>query len=322
MNIALGFDKNFVVHAATTICSILENNKNVEINFYLLIDKSVNFFSKFLLKCLIHSYGKNLEFIDLSCSFNNLFTGSWSKAMYYPILLSGICPDEKILFLDSDTLVTGDLSELYNVDLSDYYCAAVQDYGMLSWIKSKHNIKLSILEKEMPIDCYFSEIRKWDMSDMKRYFNSGMLLLNLEKMRADDCEEKMINILKSEPLACPDQDCFNICFHDKVNIISPKYNFMVVSEEILANIEDSAFIQIKDYLEKSELPLIIHHLAKPWCPNGENVLYGELYWKYRNKTIWRFNLDQKTLGFCKKKIIRLKISSKEYYLVIAGKKII
>ena len=314
MNIALGFDKNFSKYAAVTIKSIINNNKS-PITFYLMIDKSISLFDKLYIKYLISTSGNVIKYIDMSKHFANSFTGGWSKAMYYPILLDSICNRERILFLDADTLVTGDLQNFYNSDFEDNYCIAVNDYGMKSWIKSKHKILLSN-NNETTIDKYFSDIRKWNDLDMEKYFNSGMLLLNLNKIRQNNAQEKMLNILKNDILACPDQDCFNICFHNSVKIVSMNYNFMVVNKDIHADLQDNDKTQY-DTILKNSIPLIIHFLTKPWLGCINDIPYADLYYKYRDKTIYKYNPDKASL----RNFIRLKISLKELYLYLFNKKI-
>ena len=318
MNIALGFDNKFAKYACVTIKSILYNNV-AKIKFYLMVDSSVSFMYRAYITHLIKSSNCEVEFIDMSSKFEDLFTGSWSKAMYYPILLSSICKDDRILFLDSDIIVNADLQEFYNTDLTNVQCAAVQDYGMKSWINSRFEILISNnSNKQLSLDEYFSKVRQWGTEDLMRYFNSGVLLLNLNEMRRSDSEQKMMSIVLNEQLACPDQDCFNICFHDSVKIMPMKYNFMVVCDDVLKFMDESDKKIYLDFINSDKLPVLIHFLDKPWRSiSPEHIPFSKQYYKYRNMTILRYLLDK----FDRKKIIRLKISKKEFYLYLFGKRI-
>ena len=75
MNIALGFDKKFSRYAGVTIKSILYNNKSA-IKFYLMIDSSVSFFDKLIIKKMIVDSGNTVEFINMNNFFDGLFVGS------------------------------------------------------------------------------------------------------------------------------------------------------------------------------------------------------------------------------------------------------
>lgn len=111
---------------------------------------------------------------------------------------------DRILYLDSDIIVRDDLSELFRTDLEGQYAAAVSD-------------PIAMLR-----DHYESR-----RVHRKRYFNSGVMLLNLKKMREDD----MANVLLEEKKRDSrndfmDQDVFNVAFRDLTVSLSPRYNWM------------------------------------------------------------------------------------------------
>lgn len=318
MNIALGFDNKFAKYACVTIKSILYNNV-AKIKFYLMVDSSVSFIYKKYMTHMIKSAGNEVVFIDMSKKFKNLFTTkAWSKAMYYPILLSSICEDERVLFLDSDVIVNSDLTEFYNTDLAGIQCAAVQDYGLLSVIKQNSDIAISNnSNKKVSTSEYFLQIRKWGSDDINRYFNSGVLLLNLSEMRKNNSEQKMLNILSCEKLAFPDQDCFNICFHDSVKILPMKYNFMVIIDEVLRNLDSEDKKCYLKIIKNNDIPPLIHFIKKPWKGLVSEIPFANLYYKYKNMTILRYLLEKSD----RRNVIRLRISKNEVYLYLFGKRI-
>lgn len=287
LNIALGFDGNFAPYAAVTIKSILLHNK--DINFYLMyenLDKSdMAKISSMIASC--DGEGSKTFWVDMTGKFENLFTGVWSShAVYFPLALPSICDDERILFLDADTLVSGDLSEFYNQDLGDYYITAVHDYGMISNINTEAPIKIDdtnvITTKE-----YFENHMNWNVDEMKKYFNSGMMLMNLKVMRENNVEEKIFQSLNDRIFAFPDQDCINYVCHEKVKIVEPKFNFMVLHDytwnALAKNIQNSLI----KYKEETELPLIIHFLKKPWRAPMDNVSFAELYNNVKSQTPYK-----------------------------------
>lgn len=308
LNIALGFDKGYCKYASVTIESIISNTSET-INFYLMIDDSVNFIDRFFLKKMIKKRSHNVNFINMGKVFKGFYTGNWSKAMYYPIMLSSICQEEKILFLDSDIVVTEDLKDFYNTDLSNLYCAAVHDCAMKSLIKMERKMRMSISKQKITMGEYFRDIRKWDDDDIKKYFNSGMLLLNLNEMRKDNCEEKMIQILETENVACPDQCCFNICFHDKVKIVPIKYNFMVFNAGLYDNLAPEIKTEYDRYAKGHETPAIIHFLMKPWREKG--IFFEEEYFKYEKKVPLIFKLVN--IKFNYKSLTKKIFSVSNYY---------
>ena len=119
-----------------------------------------------------------------------------------PRLLSGGIG--KLLYLDGDTLVQEDLCELYNTDLSSKYAAVVKD----------------IISERNPGHMRFLKYKN------KFYFNSGMMLLNLTKMRKDDIVRKLVDYRLNGINHFMDQDALNVVFRENVIYVSPRYNFL------------------------------------------------------------------------------------------------
>lgn len=311
MNIALSFDKNFIVYASATIKSILENNSNNKITFYLITDSSVNKFNRMILKMMIENKKHTVKFIDSTEDFDELDTRSWSKATFHRLMLPKICKDERILYLDSDMIINGDLSELYSIDLEGYYCAMVKDYGISSFFKNNIDFKF---KNTKTINVYEYFDKNLAIKDYKNYCNAGMTLMNLDEMRKFDLTAKLITTIKEKELAFLDQDCINMCCKDKIKILPITYNYQILSKEIFNDIDENYKEDYKEFSD-NKLPLILHFIIKPW--KNLNVDYRNIYYKYKHKTPWRFRLDKST----RKNIFRAKVSKKEQYLYIAGKRI-
>ena len=169
-----------------------------------------------------------------------------SSAAMYKFDLMNIFPEyKKILYLDSDTIIQADLKKLFNIDVKDKYAAVVKD--MKGMITNHYEKKYGL----------------------KNYFNSGVMLLNLQKMRKDKIFTKMMDLLSSQSkvLTFMDQDIFNLAFTEKVRFISLKYNNMVsnrrFSAKKIANFFD---IDSSIYAKMRKNSAIIHYTdaRKPW----------------------------------------------------------
>ncbi len=122
--------------------------------------------------------------------------------------LGSLFPEyNKLLFIDCDTLITGDLSELFDL-LNDNIACVVQDIGYIT-LKKATGIKKPRAEK--------------------LYFNSGVMLLNLKKMRFLKTADKLWDA-KERCLdqTLVDQNAFNMVFV-KAKRVDPKFNFLVTS---------------------------------------------------------------------------------------------
>ena len=109
----------------------------------------------------------------------------------------------KVLYLDADTLVQKDLSKIYNTPLQSYYVAAVKD-GLMY----QHPDHIT----EIGLD--------W----RNFYFNSGVMLLNLNKIREDNLLRRAVIYFNTHEEVFGDQDILNVIVKDKVLPISYKYN--------------------------------------------------------------------------------------------------
>lgn len=316
INIAMGFDKKFLPHAATAIKSIVDNNKNTCINFVIMTDNSINKIDRFLLKRTIGKKN-SANFINMSTAFQSLFEGIWSTAMYYPLLLSSLCPYDKILFLDADLIVTGSLKQFYDTDLSDFYCAAIKDYS-LSILCKKSNGENPINNNNdlMSMGDYMHNRLGFSNKDIENYFNSGVLLLNLNKIRNDKIENKMLDFLNNNDLMFPDQDVLNKFFKGKTKLMPYTNNWQVIFKDTIDLFDEEEMANYKSYINDNKKPLIIHFLDKPFR-SVNKVLYSDKYFYYRNKTFWRFTIDENF----RKKNIRFRLSKREKYLYILGHKI-
>lgn len=177
----------------------------------------------------------------------------YSISIYYRMFIPSLFPEyKKGIYLDSDIVVVDDISKLYFEDIKDYLVGAVADEVIAG---SK----------------VFQQYTK-DALDLEpnKYFNSGVLLMNLEMFRKEKIEEKFLHLLNKYnfDVIAPDQDYLNILCKNKVKYINRGWDRM-------PNVDES--------FDESELRLIHFNMfKKPW--NYSNVLYEEYFWKYAAKT--------------------------------------
>lgn len=142
--------------------------------------------------CRIINVSGQQVFPPDSPNMKSIFT--WMALMR--VTIAELVPDiDKILQLDVDTIVVDDLTPLWETDLTNKYFAAVPEY------KGNYN----------PFD-------------NPMYFNTGVCLFNLSKMRADNVTEQMVNLLNRRRMYCADQDGFNLIARDMSREIPLRYN--------------------------------------------------------------------------------------------------
>ena len=162
---------------------------------------------------------------------------------------------DKCLFLDADLIADKDITELYNINIDNFYMGAVADQFPLTE------------------NCW---AKRLDLAKNYRYVNTGVILVNLKKWREENIENKLCeNVIKyANLLQFPDQDTLNITLQDKVKNISHIYNAMPVQNYLVEKEKKEAFNN----------PVIIHWAGyrKPWIYSDAN--YSEYFWKYARMT--------------------------------------
>lgn len=143
----------------------------------------------------------NINKIPLNPKGLNYNTG-YTKAALARLYLADLLPnEEKVLYLDTDLLVLDNITELFDIDISNYYAAGVIDQGA----------KTNLMTPNINID-------------KQHYINSGVCLFNLKKIREDNKSKELDNYLNTNKLLYPDQDTINVVFKDKILFLDNKYN--------------------------------------------------------------------------------------------------
>lgn len=138
--------------------------------------------------------------------------GYFSVEMYYRIMIPDLLyAYKKVLYLDCDIVINKDVSELYDTEISDYVLAGI--------INKLHSTEMTN---------YVLNILKLPKEE---YFNSGILLFNINKFKEDCIKKKCFEYVAKYPrLACPDQDVLNLSCNGSVLYLDEKWNFQTGCE--------------------------------------------------------------------------------------------
>lgn len=196
---------------------------------------------------------KNISFIirQIKDDFKNIIVGyHFNSVIFYRLLLADIFIGyKKILYLDSDILFTGNIDELFNIDLDKKILAAIPKHQY-------QNVPVHLQNKTMT------------------YFASGLLLINTSEFKRSKIYEKCLEFLKNEKYEMPDQDALNATVHEWIEL-DLKYG---VETAFLEN--DNPNLQI---LLKNPRIIQFSGSSKPWHFRN-NHPYKDLYWKYLKMT--------------------------------------
>lgn len=200
----------------------------------------------------------NIEFVDLNYYIKKvegkLYTRDYyTNTTYFRLFLPELYPQyDKVLYLDSDIIVLGDISELYNTDMGTNLVAAAPDD-----IIQTHKVFQDYAELVVGVAKY------------QHYFNAGVLLMNLDELRKFNFQEKFLYLLEKVKFSvAQDQDYLNRLCKGRVTLISHDWDVMpYVNEET----------------KPEDIKIVHYNFAyKPW--HFEDVTYNEYFWKYAKKT--------------------------------------
>lgn len=178
----------------------------------------------------------------------NRFRCDYILAIYFRLFIASMFPKyDKAIYLDSDIVVNGDLSLLFDTEIGDNFIGACYDASI------SHSPDLYRYTEEA------IGVKK------NEYINSGVLLMNLKKMREEKFEEHFLYLLSKYHFdsVAPDQDYINAICNGKIYYLSEKWNAMP-----------------NDACKPLVNPFIIHYnlFSKPWRYSG--IQYEEYFWEY------------------------------------------
>jgi lipopolysaccharide biosynthesis glycosyltransferase len=195
------------------------------------------------------------------------------SAAYYRLLAPLLLPEiERIVYLDCDIIVRNDISPLYNTALSESeLIAAALDTPMLGQAFSE----LSILG---------GYIRSLGIAKPEEYFNSGVMLMDLEKFRRSELVPQMLDYAQKHNCKFVDQDVLNFYCQKRTHLLSTVWNKQHCWQ-------DNSFLRLapiaayEDYLGSVSDANILHFAGtKPWDDVG--VQSSEMWWAAARETQW------------------------------------
>lgn len=259
-------DNNYAPFLAVALTSLLDNaSKDYFYKIYVLTTNLKREYAE-QLNLICHDArpdGASIEFVSLGeemekSSGNFHLRDYYSKETYCRVFIPRVFSQyDKVLYLDCDIVVTGDISELYNIDIGDNILGAASEEVMM-----EYDVFGTYVEKALGIP-------------REDYFSAGVLLINAKKYREDDIESKFIKLMNTYTFrVTQDEDYLNVLCQGKVKMVDLGWN-------------KSAFKS--DKFDDKNLKLIHYKINwKPW--HYDNVYYEEFFWKYARKTFLYDNI--------------------------------
>ena len=262
VSVVIASDDNYTPHLGALICSILDHFPADKYLDLIILDGGISALNRKLLMRLLPTHA-NIQFLELKDEFQQLATHMhFSRATFYRLILDKLIPGrDKVLYIDCDTIVLDDISTLFDTPLGDHAIGAVFDYIMHHFCL---NDVLSIdTTGSLPAKRYLHDYVGLE-DGWQRYFQAGVILFNMEKLRRLDLSEVMIGDLLNKRYWFLDQDILNKYFLGDVVYLDPRWNSVNSVQNIYQGLPATYIAELKT---TETDPKIIHYAGfetKPW----------------------------------------------------------
>ena len=254
IHIALAFDQNFIAPFYVLLTSIFLNNNEKQFVFHAIVEE-LDEKQRELILFFVQQNKAEILFYSVDAKLIKQFTLSVesphiTSATYYRLFFPELLSKDidRLIYLDTDIIVIGELDKLYHSSIEDSTIGAVAD----AKVRSRPDLGI-VKEGE--------------------YFNAGVLLINLNQWRELKITERTIKFLMTYPdkILLADQDALNNVLLNNWYKLDKKYNI--------------TFYDVPNNLKKNQFDrflndkVIIHYTTqnKPWlltCTNRLRYLYN------------------------------------------------
>jgi len=270
LDVACAADEAYAPHSAAMLHSVVGQRGEGELRIHYLHGPSFPDRSADLIRGMVEAGGGSISFLEIP---DDRIAGLpemdfVTSAMWYRIFLPELLPDvDRVLYLDVDVIALDSLEPLWEIDLAGSYVGAVTNVFYMR----NHAQRASQLGIE-PTD----------------YFNSGVVLMNLELMRRDDSSRALFDYATGHAaeLAWPDQDALNVVLGKRRVALHPRWNCM----NSVLQFPWAGDVLGADAVEEARARPAIRHfegptINKPWHAGSESAMRNT-YFEHRRQTPW------------------------------------
>lgn len=272
-----------------SIYSLLENNPNLDISIYIIYE-NLSLKNQSLISQVVSNFSNyHLQMYDIAFAFPEIEKyqiPDWrgTKIANARLFLSKIIPNcpNSILYLDSDTIIVGDLNSIAKQKATTPIRAVLDHESKLYW------------QTLCPA--------------LTRYYNSGVL--NIDYNLWEECNgyDRIIETINNAySLTYPDQDILNIAFQNKIETLPLSYNLFPIDlyydiftlQKFYRN-HQVEFYNKEDILKSRKTPIILHAMnfygIRPWQENRIHP-FQHLYLHYMTKIFGDFSLEECNISY-------------------------
>lgn len=250
-------NEGYTLYLAVCLESLAQNSSKTEQYRIIVLYDDVKTITRIKLANVVKDYSNiTIEFVEINKGMesitdrmeNRLYSGVFTLTIYFRLFIAELFPEiEKGIYIDSDTVLTSNIAELFGTDLDGKMFGAVRDTFV-----AKDRVLSGYVQKAIGID-------------RDSYVNSGVLLMNMKKMREEHLSDKFIKLLDKYHFdsIAPDQDYINAICAGDIYYLDREWNVMPNKGG--------------EYVDR---PKLVHFnlFDKPW--HYKDIPYEEYFWHY------------------------------------------
>ena len=253
-------DERFLKYGIVSLYSLRENAKSDCTYRIYFLHTDVTEESRLQVRTMLERPGFEIEFQNVTPYLETIahrfpLRDYYSKTTYFRLFIADMHSEyEKAIYIDSDTIVQGDMADLYKTDVTGFILGACHEQAMVQ------------------VNEYGTYVEKCLGLDRNLYFNAGLLLLNCAEFRARNVLDRFIQTLQVyDCVVTQDEDYLNLLCKDHVLFLDQRWNTEIFGE-------------IPYPIEEAK---VLHYIMfnKPWhyekCPHaGIFYSYARMTWVY------------------------------------------
>jgi lipopolysaccharide biosynthesis glycosyltransferase len=280
LNVLYQFNEKYVPYAGISMVSLFENNKNIDkINIYVL-GENLSDGSKVKIERQVDVYGRKVYFVDTKALVIKMqklgipqYRGSYATNMKMFISEYINNDIDRLMYIDSDTIICGDLSSLLSMSMDGKPIAMVLDS-----LCAKHKVAVGLCRDDY-------------------YFNGGIILFDVKKWNECRCTDRIMEHVRNvrAHYMAPDQDLINVIFRNEIKRLDISYNLQPI-HSVYSYRQYYKYFGQKAYYSEREIengiryPKILHtfrYLGEfPWHKDSLHP-HVEYFDKYMGISLWK-----------------------------------
>lgn len=250
-------DERFLRYGIVSLYSLRENAASGNTYKIYFLHTDVTDESRAKVKNLLERPGFEIYFENVSSYLESIvhkfpLRDYYSKTTYFRLFIADMHPEyDKAIYIDSDTIIQGDMSDLFDIDIKGFILGACHEQAMVQ------------------VDEYGAYVEKCLGLDRNLYFNAGLLLINCVEFRRRNVLDRFIQTLQVyDCVVTQDEDYLNLLCKDHVKFIDQRWNTEI-------------FGTIPYPIEEAK---VLHYIMfnKPW--HYETCPHADIFYKYAEKT--------------------------------------